>query len=288
MQLIEGPDEVRAWSRAARARGERVGFVPTMGFLHEGHLSLMRISRSRADRTLVSIFVNPTQFGPNEDLDRYPQDTEGDLAKCREVGVDAVYMPPREAMYPPGAQTWVTVDGLTGGLCGRNRPTHFRGVTTVVSILFHQVEPDLAVFGEKDYQQLQVIRRMTRDLQMPIEIVPGPIVRESDGVAMSSRNANLSAEERAQAVELNRALSWAEEQVDLGVIKLLELVPEVCSRIESQPLASVDYVEVVDAETLQPVIGELTGPARVALAVKFPSARLIDNWPLVPGGAGEA
>jgi pantoate--beta-alanine ligase len=285
MQLIHGPDEVRAWSRAARARGQRVGFVPTMGFLHEGHLSLMRIAGERAERTVVSIFVNPTQFGPGEDLDRYPRDTDGDLAACREVGVDAVYLPPVEAMYPPGSQTWVEVEGLTGCLCGRNRPTHFRGVTTVVSILFHQVEPDLAVFGEKDYQQLQVIRRMTRDLQMPVEIVPGPIVREPDGVAMSSRNANLSADERAQAVVLNRSLRWVGDRVADGARDIAELIAGVRSRVDAQPLASVDYVEVVDAETLAPVSGELSAPARMALAVQFPSARLIDNWPLEPGGS---
>jgi len=287
MQLIEDPAGIRAWSRAARVHGETVGFVPTMGFLHEGHLSLVRISKQRADRTVVSIFVNPTQFGPNEDLDRYPRDEQGDLDKCDSVGVDAVYLPPVEAMYPPGSQTWVTVDGLTDGLCGRDRPTHFRGVTTVVSILFHQVEPDLAVFGEKDFQQLQVIQRMTRDLQMPVEIVPGPIVREADGVAMSSRNANLSADERAQAVVLNRSLRWAADQVAAGARDVAALTAAVRERIDAEALAAVDYVEVVDAETLAPVTGSLSSPARMALAVKFPSARLIDNWLLEPV-AGEA
>lgn len=282
MQLIDDPLAMRAWSRAARARGETVGFVPTMGFLHEGHLSLMRISRERADRTAVSIFVNPTQFGPNEDLDRYPRDTGGDLARCREVGVDAVYLPTMEAMYPPGSQTWVTVDGLSSGLCGRDRPTHFRGVTTVVSILFHQVEPDLAVFGEKDYQQLQLITRMTRDLFLPVEIVPGPIVREADGVAMSSRNANLGDDERSQAVALNLSLRWAAEQVARGQLDMDALTVTVGARIDQHSLAEVQYVEVVDAETLEPVSGRLERPARMAVAVRFPSARLIDNWPLSP------
>ncbi len=282
MQLIDDPSAMRAWSRAARAGGETVGFVPTMGFLHEGHLSLMRLSKARADRTAVSIFVNPTQFAPDEDLDRYPQDTEGDLAKCRAVGVDAVYLPPVEAMYPPGSQTWVTVEGLSGGLCGRDRPTHFRGVTTVVSILLHQVEPDLAVFGEKDYQQLQIIARMVRDQGFATEIVPGPIVREADGVAMSSRNANLAADERVQARALNRSLRWAAEQVAAGQRDVATLAEAVGARIDEQPLAQVQYVEVVDAETLQPVTGALERPARMALAVRFPGARLIDNWPLHP------
>ncbi len=287
MQLIHGPDEQRAWSRAARARGERVGFVPTMGFLHEGHLSLIRLARERADRTVVSIFVNPTQFGPGEDLDRYPRDTEGDLARCREAGADAVYLPPGDAMYPPGSRTWVTVEGLTAGLCGRARPTHFRGVTTVVAILFHQVEPDLAVFGEKDYQQLQIIRQMTRDLHLPVEIVPGPIVREPDGMAMSSRNANLSPDERSQAVALNQALRWAAARVAEGARDVASLIAGVRGRIETQPLATVDYVEVVDASSLTPVDGTLDTPARMALAVRFPGARLIDNWPMeppIPGG----
>ena len=282
MQLIDDPQAMRAWSRSARARGETVGFVPTMGFLHEGHLSLMRISRERAHRTVVSIFVNPTQFGPTEDLDRYPRDTDGDLAKCDSVGADAVYLPPVEAMYPAGSQTWVTVDGLSAGLCGRDRPTHFRGVTTVVSILLHQVEPDLAVFGEKDYQQLQLITRMTRDLFLPVEIVPGPIVREPDGVAMSSRNSNLGDDERSQAVALNLSLRWAAEQVARGQLDTDALAAAVRERIDEYSLAEVQYVEVVDAETLEPVSGTLRRPARLALAVRFPSARLIDNWPLIP------
>ena len=282
MQLIHDPATMRAWSREQRVRGERVGFVPTMGFLHEGHLSLVRIARRHAKRSVVSIFVNPTQFGPGEDLDRYPRDEEGDLAGCRAEGVDVVYLPPAGSMYPPGAQTWVTVEGLTNGLCGRSRPTHFRGVTTVVTILLHQVEPDVAVFGEKDYQQLQSIRRVVRDLAMAVEIVPGPIVREPGGLAMSSRNAYLTDEQREQALELNRSLRWAADQVAGGRRGVAGLVSDMSGRIERQPLAEVDYVEVVDTDSLQPVEGSLDRPARMALAVRFGGCRLIDNWPMEP------
>jgi len=284
MELIHGADAMLQWSRAARARGETVGFVPTMGFLHDGHLSLMRVAGERCDRVVASIFVNPTQFGPNEDLARYPRDEEGDLAKCRDVGVAAVFLPPVEEMYPPGAQTFVTVEQISRGLCGASRPIHFRGVATVVSLLFNIVEPDLAVFGEKDYQQLCVIRQMVRDLRFPIEVVGAPTGRESDGLAMSSRNAYLTPEQRAQAPALNRALRWAAAEVSAGRTGADALRAAIRARIERQPLARVDYIDVVDAVTVEPVAGAIQAPARAAVAVHFGATRLIDNIALVPPG----
>ncbi len=283
MQLIRDAAEMRRWTRRARAGGLRVGFVPTMGFLHEGHLSLMRLAGQRADRVVCSIFVNPTQFAPGEDLDRYPRDEEGDLRKCRETGVDAVFMPPAEQVYPPGSRTWVTVEGLTDHLCGRSRPTHFRGVATVVTILLHMVDPDVAVFGEKDYQQLRVIQRLVRDLALPVEIVGGPIVRESDGLAMSSRNAYLDERQRAQATVLVRSLRLAEDAVAAGERDAAALLEAVRASVGEASEAHLDYVEIVDEQTLQPIDGRLERPARLALAVRFGQTRLIDNGPLVPG-----
>lgn len=283
MQLIHTADAMRRWSRDQRAGGHTVGFVPTMGFLHEGHLSLMRIAGERTGRVVASIFVNPTQFAPGEDLDRYPRDEEGDLDKCRSVGVDAVFLPPVHEMYPPGAKTFVTVHDLSGGLCGVSRPIHFRGVATVVSILFNQVEPDVAVFGCKDFQQLRVIERMTADLGFPIEIVGGPIVREHDGLAMSSRNAYLTDDQRAQAPALRRALLWAVDAAGAGTMDAADLLRGIRDRIEEQPLAEIDYVALVDADDLQPLEGVVDHAARVAVAVRFGPTRLIDNAPLGPG-----
>ena len=285
MELIHSADEMLWWSRAARTRGESVGFVPTMGFLHEGHLSLMRIAGERCERVVASIFVNPTQFGPGEDLDRYPRDEEGDLAKCRSVGVSAVFLPPVEEMYPPGAQTFVTVEQISRGLCGASRPVHFRGVATVVALLFNIVEPDVAVFGDKDFQQLRVIQQMVRDLRFPIEIVGGAIARESDGLALSSRNAYLTPDQRTQAPALDRALRWAAAQVAAGWTDTEGLRAAIRERIERQPLAEVDYVEVVDSVTVQPVVGDITSPARAAVAARFGATRLIDNIALIPRDA---
>ncbi len=283
MQLIKTAWEMLRWSRDQRAAGHTVGFVPTMGFLHEGHLSLMRIAGKRTDKVVASIFVNPTQFAPSEDLDRYPRDEQGDLDKCRSVGVDAVFLPAVEEMYPPGAKTFVTVDELGGGLCGVSRPTHFRGVATVVSILFNQVQPDVAVFGCKDFQQLRVIEQMTADLGFPVQIVGGPIVREDDGLAMSSRNAYLTAEQRAQAPALRRALLGAAEAAARGEATAEELAEGIRRHIDEQPLAEIDYVEIVDADDLQPCTGTVDRPARVAVAVRFGQTRLIDNLALGPG-----
>lgn len=283
MQLIRTAEAMLRWSRDQRAAGHTVGFVPTMGFLHEGHLSLMRIAGDRADKVVASIFVNPTQFAPGEDLERYPRDEQGDLDKCGSAGVDAVFLPPEEQMYPPGARTFVTVHGLSGELCGVSRPTHFRGVATVVSILFNQVQPDVAVFGCKDFQQLRVIERMTADLGFPIEIVGGPIVREADGLAMSSRNAYLTAEQRAQAPALRRALLEAYEAAAAGEAMAEGLAAGIRRGIAEQPLAEIDYVEIVDAGDLQPCSGAVDRPARAAVAVRFGQTRLIDNLALGPG-----
>jgi pantoate--beta-alanine ligase len=283
MQLIKTAWEMLRWSRDQRAAGHTIGFVPTMGFLHEGHLSLMRIAGARADKVVASIFVNPTQFAPGEDLERYPRDEQGDLDKCRGVGVDAVFLPPTEEMYPPGAKTLVTVNELGGGLCGGSRPTHFRGVATVVSILFNQVQPDVAVFGQKDFQQLRVIERMTSDLGFPVQIVGGPIVREVDGLAMSSRNAYLTAEQRAQAPALRRALLGAAEAAAGGEATAEGLVEGIRRDITRQPLAEIDYIEIVDAVDLQSCTGTVDRPARAAVAVRFGQTRLIDNLPLGPG-----
>ncbi|MCS6770673.1 MAG: pantoate--beta-alanine ligase [Kiritimatiellae bacterium] len=276
MKLIHQPAEMQTWALAQRQAGVSVGFVPTMGYLHEGHLSLVRLARARADVTVVSIFVNPTQFGPNEDFDSYPRDLERDERLCREAGVDVVFAPAAEDMYAVDASVSVTESRLASGLCGASRPGHFTGVCTVVAKLFNLVQPSVAVFGEKDAQQLRVIRRMVRDLNFPVEIVAGPIVREPDGLAMSSRNARLKPEERAQAVCLRRALDAVERAFAAGERDADALRKIARGVIEHAPLARVDYIEIVDDESLEPVL-LIERPALCALAVHFPSARLIDN-----------
>lgn len=259
-----------------RKEGKTIAFVPTMGYLHEGHLSLMREGRERADIVVTSIFVNPTQFGPNEDLERYPRDFEGDEKKCREVGVDAIYYPSVEEMYPKGYQTYVNVTELSKGLCGSMRPGHFQGVATVCTKLFNAVKPHIAIFGEKDYQQLQVIRRMVKDLDMDLEIVGMPTVREPDGLAMSSRNKYLNKDERARAAYLFKSLSEARSAYEKGerdVGKLTEVVKEGLRRADP---CEIDYIEIRDAWDLIP-IERIDRPAVIAIAVKIGSTRLIDN-----------
>ncbi|GAB6064431.1 pantoate--beta-alanine ligase [Deferrisoma palaeochoriense] len=275
MEWLETIDAMRAWSRAARARGKTVGFVPTMGYLHEGHLRLVARARELADRVVVSIFVNPTQFGPGEDFDRYPRDEERDRRLCEEAGVDAVFFPSAAEMYPEGYQTYVTVEEISKPLCGASRPGHFRGVATVVLKLFHAVEPDVAVFGEKDYQQLQVVRRMVRDLNLPVRIVGVPTVREADGLALSSRNTYLSDEERRQALAIPRALRWAQEQVEAGVRDPGALAGEIRSLLEGAGLR-VDYAEIRHPDTLEPV-GSIEDRAVLAVAAFSGRTRLIDN-----------
>ncbi|MBK6846812.1 MAG: pantoate--beta-alanine ligase [Proteobacteria bacterium] len=276
IQLVDS-GAVRQWCEARRAEGQRIGFVPTMGALHAGHLSLMRIAAQHADALVVSIFVNPLQFGPSEDLARYPRDLPGDGAKCAEAGVALLYCPTAEQLYPPGFQTRVEVASLARGLCGERRPGHFSGVCTVVAKLLNVVGPCVAVFGAKDYQQLQVIRRMVVDLDQPVQIVSGPIVREADGVAMSSRNAHLTAAERQQAPCLHAALQQARALVAAGERDPERVLASARAAIERAPLARLDYLELRDAQTLAPLTELLPGGTLLALAVYFGATRLIDN-----------
>ncbi|MBE0617045.1 MAG: pantoate--beta-alanine ligase [Proteobacteria bacterium] len=279
MQTVERIHEVRGASREARARGQRVALVPTMGFLHEGHAALLHRARELADLVVVSIFVNPTQFGPHEDLERYPRDLEGDRKLCRSAGVDLIFAPPVNEMYPVGFLTHVDVEGLTQPLCGASRPGHFRGVATVVAKLFLAVEPDVAVFGEKDYQQLQVVRRMVRDLNLAVEIVGVPTVREPGGLARSSRNAYLSAEERDRALSLYRALEGAQALVSRGEDRPAAVEMAARNILEAAG-AQVEYAEVRDPETLERA--EHVAPrALLALAAYVGRTRLIDNRILV-------
>lgn len=282
MRTLKTVEEIRRFSRSRKAEGHRVALVPTMGYLHEGHLSLVREGRRRASCVLASIFVNPIQFGPREDLDRYPRDLPRDSALLEGEGVDALFAPEVEEMYPRGFATRVTVEGpLTEGLCGARRPGHFSGVATVVTKLFAACEPDLALFGQKDAQQAAVIRRFTKDLNLPVEIVVCPIVREGDGLAMSSRNVYLSPEERRQAPVLFRSLKAAEALFAAGERRGEVLLDTVRREMAGAPLATIDYVELVDAESLVPV-ERVEAPALLALAAFFGSTRLIDNTVLNP------
>jgi pantoate--beta-alanine ligase len=280
--------DVQAKCAAARAGGLSVGFVPTMGALHEGHLALVRLARQKASFVLASIFVNPTQFGPREDLSRYPRDLAGDVRKLESVGVDLVFAPDVGEMYPAGEQTRVRVGALAEPLCGASRPGHFEGVATVVAKLFAVVGPCTAIFGRKDYQQLLVIGRMARDLLFPVEIVGHPIVREADGLAMSSRNAYLSADERMRALALVRGLDRAARLYAGGERRARELERAAREPIESAT-SSIDYVEVRDRDSLGPLV-ELSGPAVLAVACRIGSTRLIDNLVLgeEPAPLGES
>ncbi len=276
MRTVHTPAEVRAASRAARARGGRVALVPTMGFLHEGHLSLMRRARQEADLVVTSIFVNPAQFGPAEDLSAYPKSLDRDLAGCASVGVDVVWLPDTGTLYPTGFSTWVTVEGVSESLCGAARPGHFRGVATIVTKLLSACEPDVAFFGEKDYQQLLVIRRLAADLDLPVEVVGLPTVREPDGVALSSRNSYLAPEERAAATCLVRGLRAAEAAWEAGERGARALEAMACAVVGAEPLATLEYAEVRDAGDLAEV-ADCSGPVVLALAARLGPARLIDN-----------
>ncbi len=276
MKIVRDIAEMQQLAETYRQEGKRIGFVPTMGYLHEGHLSLMRQARPRCDVLVVSIFVNPTQFGPNEDFERYPRDFERDERLCRQEGVDVVFYPTAEAMYPQPYRTYVNVEQLTETMCGASRPGHFRGVTTVVTKLFHIVKPHLAVFGQKDYQQSLVIRQMVRDLNFDITIVVAPIVREADGLAMSSRNNYLTQEERQQALVLYRSLRKAEELIEQGeqdAARILEAMQQI---IAGAPDARIDYIVIVDGDTLEPVT-RVKDNTVIALAVFIGNTRLIDN-----------
>jgi pantoate--beta-alanine ligase len=280
-RLIKTPQEVRWFEKDLRRRGQTLALVPTMGFLHEGHLSLMREGRARCDVVAATIFVNPTQFGPKEDLSRYPRDLGGDLAKCGSAHASVVYAPEPEGVYPAGYQTYVNVEQVSQGLCGERRPGHFRGVATVVTKLLALFRPDVALFGEKDYQQLKVIEALARDLDLGVDIVGRPTVREADGLAMSSRNAYLSAEERQRALSLSKGLFAMQAAVAGGARSCSELV-SLGTKPLSDAQVRLDYLEVRDASTLEPLTTLTAGrPARALVAGFLGTTRLIDNVALV-------
>ena len=283
METITDPQAMQAWADRERAAGLRIALVPTMGALHEGHLELVRAARARADGVVVSVFVNPMQFNRRDDFERYPRVLDEDAAACASAGVDVVYAPAASAMYPEGFATAVEVANLSEPLCGRSRPGHFRGVTTVVTKLFHAVRPHAAVFGEKDWQQLAVVRRMTADLDFGIEIVGVPTVREADGLALSSRNRLLGADSRTAARCVPRALDAAAAAVAAGETAAAAVVARATSVIAAEPLARLDYAEIRDPDTLAEV-DAVTGPALLALAAWVGGVRLIDNRILIPGG----
>ena len=268
----EARNAVAAWKK----EGLRVGLVPTMGYLHEGHESLMQQAVKDNDKVVVSIFVNPTQFGPNEDLDSYPRDMEHDLERCKARGVALVFTPEAEMMYPSGSATTISVGGLTDGLCGRSRPTHFQGVATVVCKLFNIIKPDSSYFGQKDAQQLAVIKRMASDLNMTVEVIGCPIVREPDGLAKSSRNVYLTPEGRVAALVLNRSVRLAESMAQTGERSAQVIAMAMQALFDAEPLVKVDYIEIVDALTMQPV-QTLKKETLVAVAAHVGKSRLLDN-----------
>ena len=286
MKIVETIAEVREQVKQWKKEGLTVALVPTMGYLHEGHRSLMERARKENDRVVVSVFVNPTQFGPNEDLASYPRDLKHDAALCEETGAALIFHPTPEEMYPNGFCSYVDMDVLTKELCGLSRPVHFRGVCTVVSKLFHIVQPDRAYFGEKDAQQLAVIRRMVTDLNMNLQIVGCPIVRETDGLAKSSRNTYLSPEERKAALVLSRSIFAGKKLAESGETDAQKLVDTMKSIIASEPLAKIDYVKVVDLMTMQQ-IPKLDRPFLAAMAVYIGKTRLIDNFMMNAGGTAE-
>lgn len=282
MKIIRTIAEMRSITAKARAEGQSIGLVPTMGALHAGHMELARKARSECKLVVMSVFVNPIQFGPNEDYQAYPRTLDADASKAEAVGVDYIFAPSAQEMYPREPLAYVDVEKLTVYLCGASRPGHFRGVATVVTKLFNITRPDRAYFGMKDAQQLRVIRRMNDDLNFGIEIVPVPTVREQDGLAMSSRNAYLSGMDREKAVVLSRSLKLAQEMVADGIYSTEKIKSAMRSLILSEvPAAVIDYVEVVDDDTVQP-LAQVNGPSLIALAVKIGGTRLIDNVTVRP------
>lgn len=281
MEIVTTVKEMQDWSARRRMNGQRIGFVPTMGYLHEGHLSLVRHAREISDVVVVSIFVNPKQFGPAEDLDTYPRDMERDLDLLRPIGVDVVFNPSAEQIYHPDFQTRIEVTELAKGLCGKYRPDFFPGVATVVLKLFNIITPDAAVFGSKDYQQLQVIKQLVKDLHLPVDVIGRPTVREKDGLAMSSRNAYLNPDERDRALSLYRGLELARELVRQGETSARTVRDRVWEFIGGHDGVSVQYIELVDPVTLRPV-NRLDNPAIMALAVFVGKTRLIDNGLVSP------
>ena len=277
MKILEAIGDIREEIKEARRNNKSVGFVPTMGYLHGGHLSLIKKAKEKNDLVIVSIFVNPTQFGPGEDFESYPRDLKKDSSLAQSMGADIVFSPSIEEMYPLGCSTYVEIEGdITKKLCGASRSGHFKGVATVVTKLFNIVMPDRAYFGQKDAQQVAVIKRMVKDLHLDVEIVPCPIVREGDGLAMSSRNTYLNEEERRAGTILSKALFEAKERIEGGEINPLKISDFIIETIESEPLCEIDYVEVVHGETLES-IERVKGDVLIALAVKIGKTRLIDN-----------
>lgn len=283
MDVVATVEEMQARADRIRAQGKTIALTPTMGYLHEGHLSLIQIGKAHADRVVLSIFVNPTQFGPDEDLDAYPRAMERDLAMAEGSGVDVVFAPSDRELYGPHFQTFVTLEQLPNHLCGLSRPVHFRGVATVVTKLFNIVKPHAAVFGEKDYQQLQVVRRMTADLNYDVEIIGAPTVREPDGLAKSSRNAYLTPEQRESGLTLNRSLERAQAMAAAGEADPARIVAAARNLIDAAPHTRIDYIEIVDPHTLESVEA-VRGPVLMALAVQVGKSRLIDNRILAPDG----
>jgi pantoate--beta-alanine ligase len=277
MDVITSVHQMKDYSARARTANKKIAFVPTMGFLHEGHLSLMREGKKRGDTLIVSIFVNPTQFGPSEDFERYPRDFARDSRMAESVGVDVLFAPEAREMYPPDHQSFIRVTEVTRGLCGKSRPTHFQGVATVVGMLFNIVKPHVALFGEKDYQQLVTIQQMVRDLHMDVEVVGMPIIREPDGLAMSSRNTYLKADERKAALSLHRSLERAREGISKGELRAGLLIEKAREVLQSEPLVRVDYLEICDARTLEPV-DRIDRDVVIAVAAYLGKVRLIDNW----------
>lgn len=278
MEVITRISQMQNLSKMLKRQGKTIGFVPTMGYLHEGHLSLVRASKKDCNVTVVSIFVNPIQFGPKEDLSRYPRDFERDKSMLEKEGADYIFYPSVEEMYQSNFATTINVEGITNNLCGASRPGHFRGVTTVVGKLFNIVLPDKAYFGEKDYQQLVTIKKMVKDLNFPVEIVGMPIVREYDGLAMSSRNSYLTEDERKSALCLYKSILLAKEMVNMGNKNIKSIIKSIEDLINSTPNARIDYVKICDPETLEYIEdGEIQGKKLLALAVFIGSTRLIDN-----------
>ncbi len=276
MKLLKTIEEMRAFRTITRQKGKRLGLVPTMGALHEGHLSLVRAARERTDVVAVSIFVNPTQFGPNEDFAKYPRNLENDSKMLERERVDVIFAPSVNDMYPADAVTWVTVEAMSDRLCGKSRPGHFRGVTTVVSKLFHIIEPDAAFFGQKDAAQVAIIRRMVRDLNMPVAIEVCPIVREADGLALSSRNAYLKSDERKSALALHRSLQRTQKLFNQGERNTVKLIAAGKEEFACEPAARLDYFEVVDPDSLE-LVPIISDRALIAVAAFIGNTRLIDN-----------
>ena len=277
MKIISSIREMQVFSESARNSGQKISFVPTMGYFHDGHLSLMREGRQRADCLAISIYVNPTQFGPSEDFEKYPRDFERDKGLAEGVGVDVIFYPEDKEMYPEHYQTYVNVENVTQNLCGMSRPGHFRGVTTVCAKLFNIVKPHSAIFGKKDFQQLVAIKRMVIDLNMDLDIIGMPIVREPDGLAMSSRNVYLKTDEREGALSLSRSLNIAKEMYDRGERDVAAILAQVRKYIERHPHTNIDYAKICDTTTLKD-IGHIEGESVLALAVKINKTRLLDNY----------